>query len=245
MESGSLERLDKAGQHGDRDRDVAHGKENGNNLGENPQHGGVDGVSETERLKHAPQAVIEVIAKRGHGNDVEERDGPDLETKDNVIVNIVLVKGGAGMRDAEGELQKVPNHESKDDGTAPNHGAGGVGGIEIGLLDVLDGPGRTLEEPEFEGRPNMQADGNKQGDPGGPQKTEMGFEERRVAIEFFGWLEDLEIAEQVSYNETEQDEAGHGHYRFLADGGLPEPQAKGREIHDSGTHGRYWSLCVP
>ena len=68
-----LDRLDEAGQNGDRDGNVADGDEDGDNLGEALQPGRVDGMAEAERLEHAPQAVIEVIAKHDHGDDVEER----------------------------------------------------------------------------------------------------------------------------------------------------------------------------
>jgi len=41
----------------------------------------------------------------------------------------------------------------------------------------------------------------------------------------------------VAADETEQDETGHGHYRFLANGGLPESQASGGKVNQSSTHG--------
>src|SRR5208337_3484745 len=146
-----LNRLDEAGQNSDGDGNVAGGDQDGDNLGEAPQPGRVEGMAEAERLEHAPQAVIEVIAKHDHGDDVEERDGPDLEAGDHVVIDIVFVEGAAGVHGAESKMQKMENQESEDDGPAPQHGAGSVGGIEIGLLDVVDGPGGALEEPELEG----------------------------------------------------------------------------------------------
>ena len=47
-------------------------------------------MAEPKRLKHAPQAVIEVIAKHGHGDDVEQRHGPNLEAKNDIVVNVVV-----------------------------------------------------------------------------------------------------------------------------------------------------------
>ena len=148
------------------------------------------------------------------------------------------------MHGAEGKVQKVENYESRDDGAAPHHGSGGVGGIEIGLLDVVDGPGGALQEPELERRPDVQDDGNEQCDARAPQEGRERSQHRRVMIDFFGWQEDLQIAEQMADDESEQDEAGDGHYRFLADGGLPEPQAAAREIYRSSAHGVYWSFCL-
>ena len=130
-------------------------------LGDALQPRGVNGMAEAERLKHAPEAVIEVVAKHDHGDDVEERNGPDLKAEDHVIVNVVFVEGRAGMNGAERELQQVENNESRDDGAAPQHGAGSVSGIEIGLLDVFDGPGVALQQPKLEGRPDVQADGEE------------------------------------------------------------------------------------
>src|SRR5208337_1021881 len=235
--SMTLDGLDEAGEDGYGDGNVAGGDEYGEKLREALQPGGVDGVAEAERLKHAPQAVIEVIAKHDHGDDVEERDGPDLEAGDHVVIDIVFVEGAAGVHGAESKMQKMENQESENDGPAPQHGAGSVGGIEIGLLDVVDGPGRTLQEPELERRPDVQADGKEQGDPRAPQEGGEGLQRRRVVIDFFGRQEDLQIAEQVAANETEQHEAGDGHYRFLADGGLPEMQAASRKVYHGSAHG--------
>src|SRR5208337_1612711 len=228
--SMTLDGLDEAGEDGYGDGNVAGGDEYGEKLRKALQPGGVDGVAEAERLKHAPQAVIEVIAKHDHGDDVEERDGPDLEAGDDVVVDVVLVEGPAGVHGPESKVQEVENEESEDDGAAPEHGAGGVGGIEIGLFDVVDGPGVALQEPELEGGPDVQADGKEQGDARTPQECGERFQRGRVVIDMFGWQVDLEIAEQVAANETEQHEAGDGHNRFLADGGLPEMQAADRKI---------------
>src|SRR4249919_45686 len=63
MKSGSLSGLDKAGQNGDRDGDVADSNQDGDDLGDALQPRSVHGMAEAERLKHAPEAMIEVIAK--------------------------------------------------------------------------------------------------------------------------------------------------------------------------------------
>src|SRR5208337_3892047 len=239
-----LNRLDEAGQNGDGDRNVAGRDQDGDNLGEALQPGRVDGVAEAERLEHAPQAVIEVIAKHDHGDDVEERDGPDLEACDHVVVDVVFVEGPAGVHGSEGKVQEMEDQESQDDGPAPQHGPGSVSGIEIGLFDVVDGPGGALQKPELKRRPNVQAYGKEQGDPRAPQKGGKRFQRRGVVIDFFGRQEDLQIAEQVADDETEQDEASDGHDRFLADGGLPEMQAAGREVYRGSAHGMYGPFCL-
>jgi len=112
-------------------------------------------------------------------------------------------------------VQEVEDEEGQDDGPAPQHGPGSVGGIEIGLLDVFYGPGVALQEPELEGRPDVQADGKEQCDPRAPQEGGERFQRRRVMIDFFGWQEDLQIAEQVADDEAEQDEAVMAMIAFL------------------------------
>ena len=54
------------------------------------------------------------------------------------------------MHSAEGELEEMPKNESEEDRAAPQHGAGGVGGVNIGFLDVLYWPGFALQEPKLE-----------------------------------------------------------------------------------------------
>ena len=77
------------------------------------QPGRVDGMAEAERLKHAPQAVIQVIAKHDHRDDVEQRNRPDLKASDHIVVDIVLVERAAGMDGAKGEMQQVEDHKGQ------------------------------------------------------------------------------------------------------------------------------------
>ena len=100
----------------------------------------------------------------------------------------------------------------------------------------------ALEEPELEGGPDMEGDGDQQGDARPPQEGGERLQRGRVVIDFFGSFVDLEIAEEMADDETEEHEAGDGHNRFFADGGLPEMQAGSRKICRSSAHGMYWSL---
>ena len=83
------DRFNAAGENGYGDRDVADCDQNGKDFGEELKPGRVDGMAEAQGLKHAPEAVIEVIAEHDHGDDIEEGDGPDLKTVDNVVVDVV------------------------------------------------------------------------------------------------------------------------------------------------------------
>ncbi len=50
----ALNGFDNAGQNGDRNRNVADGNQDGDDLGEKPQPRRVNRVAEAERLEHAP-----------------------------------------------------------------------------------------------------------------------------------------------------------------------------------------------
>ena len=60
--------------------------------------------------------MIEVIAKRDHRNNVEERDWPYWKTGDHVVVNVVLFEGSAWVYGSEGQVEKVKGYESRDEG---------------------------------------------------------------------------------------------------------------------------------
>ena len=203
-------------------------------------------MAEAERLEHAPEAVIEVEAEHEHGEDVEERDGPDLKAGDDVVVDVVLIPGAAGMDGAEGEVEEMKDDEGEKDGAGPLHGAGGVGGVEILFFDVADGTGAALEEPELERGPDVKDDGDEQSDARAPQESGERFEIGGIAIDVFGREKDLQVAEQVGDDEAEEDDAGDGHDGFFADGGLPEGEIGGAQMEGSGTHrglrpfGKFW-----
>ena len=195
MASGSRDRLDTAGENGNWNGDVADGNENSDGSGSELQQGRVDGMAETERLKHAPEAVIEVITKHDHGDDVEERHRPELKAVNNVVVNVVRIEGAAGMDGAKSEMKKMEDKESEDDGAAPHHGARSVGRSDVGLFHVGDRTRFPLEEPELEGRPDVQEYGEEKREASTPERAGVSLQEFRIVIDFFGRLIDLEIAD--------------------------------------------------
>ena len=67
---------------------------------------------------------------------------------------------------------------------------------------------------------------------------------RRVVIDVFRRQENLQIAQQMTNDEAEQDHAGDGHDGFFPNSRLPEPQTAGREIYRSSAHGMCWPFCV-
>ena|SRR6516162_2068816 len=96
-------------------------------------------MADAEGLERAPQAVIEMVAEHDHRDDIEERNGPDLEAGDDVVVDVVLVEVAARMNGAEGKVEKMKNDEGEKDRAAPHHGARGVSGVRVGFSYVLDG----------------------------------------------------------------------------------------------------------
>ncbi len=65
----------------------------------------------------------------------------------------------------------MEDEEGENDGAAPQHSARGVSGIKIGFLDIRDGTGFALKAPELVGGPDVQANGDEQGDARSPQKS--------------------------------------------------------------------------
>ena len=92
----------EAGHHRDRDGAVADGDQDGENGRALLQLRRVARMAEAHRLKHAPQAVIQVHAQQDHGQDVERRDGGILKSGDHVVAHVRLVgrRSPAGARTA-------------------------------------------------------------------------------------------------------------------------------------------------
>src|SRR5215831_14713234 len=95
-------------------------------------------MADTEGLEHAPQAVIEMVAKHDHRDDVEQRNGPHLEAGNDVVVDVVFVEAATRMNGPERKVEKMKNDEGVKDGGAPHHGAGGVSGVRIDFSYVPD-----------------------------------------------------------------------------------------------------------
>ena len=239
-----LNRLNTTGQDGNRNGDIADGDQNGDHFGGEFQPGRIDRMAEAERLKHAPQSVIEVIAEHDHGNDVKERDRPNLKTVHDVVVHVVGIEGTARMDGAEGEVEQVEDEESEDDRAAPHHGARSVGRGNVGFFDISDGTRFFLEEPQLERGPDVKDDGEKECEASAPERAGMGLEKLGVMIDFFGWLVDLQVAEQVADDKAEENKTRDGHDGFLADSGLPETKRARRKRDSRSAHGIHQSLMV-
>lgn len=201
-------------------------------------------MAESERLKHAPQTVVKVKAEQDHGHDVKERHWPELETGDYIVVDVVFFEGPARVHDTKSEMQEVEDYEGENDGAAPHHRAGRVSGMEVGFFDIPNGPGGALQAPELKRCPDMKDDGNQQSDARSPQERRERPQRGGVVIDFFGRDIHLEITEEMSNYEAEEQEAGYRHDGFLADGSLPEAQRTSLQVERSGTHGMCRTLLL-
>ena len=190
-------------------------------------------MAEPERLKHAPQPVIQVVAQHDHGDDVEHRRRPELKSRHYVVVHVVNIEGTAWMDRAKREVQQMVNHESQDDRPAPHHGARSVGGMKVGLFRVRNRPSSTLQPPQRERSPDMQADRRQKGDSRAPQQRWHAPQHFGVVINFLRWLVDLQITGQMPDDKAKQDEPRHRHDSFFADCGIPKAQPCQRIISGS------------
>ena len=99
-----------------------------------------------------------------------------MEASDDVVVDVVFDERAAGMNDAKGEVEQVEDDEGEDDRAAPDHGAGGVGGMFVDLFNVGDGAGGALKKDKLPGGPDVEEDGDEQGDAGSPEERGHGME---------------------------------------------------------------------
>src|SRR3954447_5096017 len=89
-------------QHGDRKRNVA-GRDDDREDGREGALPGIEsGVVESQRIEHAPEAVVEMHSQREIGNDVERAHPPHLKAGDEIVVDVAFDK--IGMELAEGQV---------------------------------------------------------------------------------------------------------------------------------------------
>src|SRR5262249_59484482 len=77
-----------------------------------------------ERLRGAPESVVDMHADERDRDEVDHVDPPDLKVGHHVVVR--PAGPVVGIRDAEREVEQVPHDEQADDDAAPTHGPGRV-----------------------------------------------------------------------------------------------------------------------
>src|ERR1044072_7711186 len=81
-------RADQVRHRGDRNRKMPDGDDDGKHGCELLQQRRVARMADAQRLKHAPQPVIEVHCQKQHRDDVEDRDPRMLEAHDHVVIGV-------------------------------------------------------------------------------------------------------------------------------------------------------------
>ncbi len=173
-------------------------------------------MSDPERLKHAPQPVIEVQAQQQHREDVERRYRNHLKAGHHVAVHVARLI--MRIHVAEREIEQMINHERQDDGPAPVHGSRRVGRSGGLLHPVSHRPRVNIARRQLYRRPDVQQHHREQHDPHAPQQRGHGTQQHGVAIQLSGAFIDLKIADQMPDDEQKQNAPAHRHRGFLADG---------------------------
>jgi hypothetical protein len=68
----------------------------------------------------------------------------------------------------------------------------------------------------------MEKNRNQQSDSHGPQERRVAVQSFRIVVHHVSAEENLEVADHVGDQETEEDHSGDGHDRFLPDKGIVE-----------------------
>src|SRR5699024_4535744 len=114
---------DDAGEHRDRERDVADHDDPGDAGGEIATPGVETGVVPTHGLEEAPGSVEQVEAEGQVGDDVDGGDPDASEAVGDVRVGGAAHERVAGAGPAQ--VEQVPDDEEADDDARDPHGAAG------------------------------------------------------------------------------------------------------------------------
>ncbi len=174
------------------------------------------------------------------GEDIEGGDGRAGEGGDEVGMDLAPLPalGGEGLH-PPGQVGEVEEHEDEDDHPRPAHGAAGVVGRQVGSRPgVVGGAGPPVHHREGVGGVDVEEEGGDEADAEDPQHHVLGHDREQEPAQTLGvevdlghpahlGQEDLEVADQVGDEVTEEDDAGDGHHPLLADGGAVEVDGPG------------------
>ena len=127
-----------------------------------------------------------------------------------------------GLHRAQGEVRQVIDQKCEDDETRPAHRTGSKRRLNGVLEAVVGAPGFFIFKREHRRRPDVEHYRDDQSDAGDPKGRSELVQELSVAVEVVRVLENLEVAEQMTDDEADQNHAGDGHDDFPADGGAEE-----------------------
>src|SRR5579859_1828174 len=231
----------QAGQHGDRNRDVAERQHDRGQRREIAQQSVGSIRVPAEGLKHAPDTVPQVQTDGNHCEYVKEHHYRLVKAGDHVVVNVAVFV--ARIDRAEREVEQVIDDEQQNEQAAVDHRPAREGGLEI-LSDAVSGRATcVVSRGQLDGCPDVDDERRNKDDSGEPKQLAEaeegladGAQKTAVVVEE-GWSGvDLEIAPEMDDQIAEPDQARDGHHVFLADRRAPEgSQARDRPASGEGS----------
>ena len=196
-------------EDGERDGDEAKVDDNGVGFGDElDRSGGLFGA-EAEGLEDGGDAVAQVRAKEGHGDDVEDNDERVLEAYNHHLPRALFTECGEFTISANGEMKDMEDDESENGQAAPDHDAGRLGCLDGGVVGIL-GSGRLILLRQEDGEPNVDDEAGEEADAGNPNPhaVEEGVEKFGVFVEGLFTGEDEEVPREVTCQEKNESKAG-------------------------------------
>ncbi len=127
-----------------------------------------------------------------------------------------------GQRGAhpDGVVKDVENQKGQNRRSTPDHHARGSGGGDCGRMLVLNITCRFVGKSELDGGDDVQDESDQKNYPGQPDSVTVkhGLEEMSVVIKSVLSLENQQVANQVTGEESNQNDAGESNNDFFPDG---------------------------
>lgn len=168
--------------------------------------------------------MAEVQRKKEHPKNVKGGNERILKAEHHHGIYVVVAKRVFRQSQeprigrAESKVEQVINDEDEQDEPAHHHGAGGECCLYDVFAPVTLRPGAPVLDREPDRVVNMRQDDNEQKGPNNPENRSEVVQMLGVTIDPIRPEEDLEIAEEMSDNEEDQDHSRHRHNDLPSDG---------------------------
>src|SRR5438067_1751823 len=116
-------------------------------------------------------------------------------------------------------MKKMGNDESEHEQSADDHVTRSVAGLDVIPFFVAVRAGAPVIEGEADSKINVEGNRNQQGNPDGPEERAEITQMLRVIIDPARSQKNLQVAQQMSNDEQQENHAGERDDHFLADGG--------------------------
>jgi hypothetical protein len=235
-----LTRLATEAEEEDGEGDGDKAKVNDECIGPGDQLNGAGGFfgAQAKGLEDGGNAVAEVRAEAGHGDEVKDDNEGTLEADDDHFPRALFSEVCEFAIDANGEVENMEDDEGENGQAAPDHEAGGFGSLHRGVVSVFR-TGCFILFCQENSEPNVNDEADEESDTGDPNAhpVEEGVEEMGILVEGFFTGENEEVAGKVAGEEQDEGQAGEGNDDFTTDGGLKKgAQGAGRGTHGSRGH---------